>query len=53
MAAIRLENAVAEVEHNTTVTTLNLDYNEIGDQGAERLAAAMEHNTTVTTLDLV
>ena len=47
-----LASAVAALEQNTGVTTLNLRGNQIGTQGAERLAAALEHNTGVTTLDL-
>ena len=46
------ENKVAALEHNTTLTNLNLACNRIGAQGAERVAAALEHNTTLTFLNL-
>merc|ERR1712129_466891 len=39
-------------EKNSTLTTLQLGYNSIGDQGAERLAAALEKNGTLMTLQL-
>ena len=32
-----LENAVAALEHNTSVTTITLGRNRIGDQGAARI----------------
>ena len=32
--------------------TQNLRFNQVGIQGAERLAAALEHNTGLTTLHL-
>ncbi|XP_068687262.1 NLR family CARD domain-containing protein 3-like isoform X2 [Montipora foliosa] len=44
-----LANAMAT---NSTVTELNLKYNEIGDSGAAALAKAVEINSTLTTLNL-
>jgi len=38
---------------NTTITTLDLSYNDIGHEGAKALAEALKNNTTITTLDLV
>jgi len=35
---------------NETVTTLNLQNNEIGDVGARALAEALQVNETITTL---
>ena len=35
------------LHHNTTLTTLNLNYNKIGDEGATALGVALHHNTTV------
>jgi Ran GTPase-activating protein (RanGAP) involved in mRNA processing and transport len=41
------------LETNTTLTTLNLRYNQIGHQGAQFLAVLLEEtNTTLITLDL-
>ncbi|KAI8602835.1 hypothetical protein EDD21DRAFT_413601, partial [Dissophora ornata] len=37
---------------NTTLTTLNLRYNSIGNEGALALLEALKTNTTLTTLDL-
>jgi Ran GTPase-activating protein (RanGAP) involved in mRNA processing and transport len=42
----------AALEHNTTLTQLNLEDNQIGDEGAKALAAALEHNFSLTLLDL-
>ena len=45
--------ALAEaLEKNTTVTSLDLKSNGIGDEGAASLAAALEKNLTVTSLNL-
>merc|ERR1712129_202798 len=40
------------LESNCTLTSLDLWFNRIGDQGAERLAAALESNSTLTSLQL-
>jgi hypothetical protein len=37
---------------NTTLTTLNLESNFIGDQCAQALVEALKINTTLATLDL-
>ncbi|CAF1129390.1 unnamed protein product [Rotaria sordida] len=37
---------------NTTLTILDLQYNETGDEGAQHLADALQNNTTLTTLYL-
>jgi Ran GTPase-activating protein (RanGAP) involved in mRNA processing and transport len=39
------------LEHNNTLTQLNLGYNQIGVEGAKALAAALEHNTSLTQLE--
>ena len=44
MATIRLENAVAALEHNTSVATLDLQYNKICPQTADQIAAALERS---------
>ena len=41
-----------DLHHNTTITTLGLSHNGIGDEGATALGVALHHNTTLTTLDL-
>ena len=38
--------------HNTTITNLDLGYNNVSDEGAQRLVTALETNTTLATLDL-
>ncbi|KAF9308059.1 hypothetical protein BGZ91_007991 [Linnemannia elongata] len=46
-------NKVASsITANWTLTTLNLDENSIGDNGAQALAEALKTNSTLTTLEL-
>ena len=40
------------LERNTTLTTLNLGYNRLGDVAGAAVAGALERNTTLMTLDL-
>ena len=40
------------LKQNTGLTTLNLNGNQIGPQGAEHLAAALEQNACLRTLNL-
>jgi hypothetical protein len=42
------------IRYMQTLTTLNLEYNEIGEQGAEHLANALQQNKVafLTSLDL-
>ena len=40
------------LHHNTTLTTLDLSWNNIGVEGATALGVALHHNTTLTTLNL-
>jgi hypothetical protein len=40
----------AALEKNATLTSLRLDENEIGDEGALALAAALDKNATLTSL---
>ncbi|CAF4356714.1 unnamed protein product, partial [Adineta steineri] len=40
------------LQHNKTLTTLNLYYNKIKALGAQHLANALQHNKTLTTLNL-
>ena len=40
------------MDWNLDVNSLNLGNNDIGAEGAERLAAALERNTTLTSLNL-
>ena len=42
----------AALEENSTLTSLDLSWNEIGDKGATSMAAALEKNSTLTSLDL-
>jgi hypothetical protein len=42
----------AALDDNATLTSLNLDNNDIGAQGARALAAALGNNATLTRLDL-
>ncbi|KAG0097773.1 hypothetical protein BGZ93_002021, partial [Podila epicladia] len=43
---------VETLKTNSTLTTLNLWSNSIGDNGAQALADALKTNSTLTTLDL-
>ena len=40
------------LEKNSTVTSLDLLFNDIGNEGAASLAVALEKNSTVTSIDL-
>jgi hypothetical protein len=40
------------LQTNTTLTSLNLEFNGIGTAGATALATALQTNTTLTSLDL-
>ncbi|CAF0757479.1 unnamed protein product [Adineta steineri] len=40
------------LQHNTTLTTLDFQWNGIGDVGAQHLANVLKHNSTLTTLNL-
>jgi len=40
------------LKSNTTLTTLDLSHNSIGDSGAESLSDALKSNSTLTTLYL-
>ncbi|CAF1315247.1 unnamed protein product [Adineta steineri] len=40
------------LRHNTTLTTISLECNDIEDDAAQYLADALQHNTTLTTLKL-
>src|SRR3989338_7421964 len=39
-------------EHNSSLTTLNLSSNSIGDSGVSALATALQYNSSLTTLNL-
>jgi hypothetical protein len=41
------------IDNDPTLTTLNLDYNNIGYEGAKAIAEALKVNTTLTTLNLI
>ncbi len=41
-----------ELKTNSTMQTLNLDGNDISEEGARALAEALETNSTLETLDL-
>ena len=45
----KVANALAK---NHIITTLSLDYNDLGDEGAEIIASSLEHNNTIRSLDL-
>merc|ERR1712118_130916 len=47
-----VEHVAAALEKNSTVTSLDLGGNTIGDKGAESIVAALEQNRTVTAVDL-
>jgi len=40
------------LQRNSTLTSLDLGGNGVGDSGAERLAEALQRNSTLTSLDL-
>jgi hypothetical protein len=46
------QKVIDALKKNTTITTLYLSGNNIGDKGAEKLAKALEKNTTITKLSL-
>ncbi|KAH7054780.1 hypothetical protein BKA57DRAFT_434420 [Linnemannia elongata] len=43
---------VEAIKANSILTTLNLDHNSIGDNGAQALSEALKTNSTLTTLNL-
>ncbi|KAG0283777.1 hypothetical protein BGZ97_008416, partial [Linnemannia gamsii] len=46
------QQRLAEINAHSTLTTLNLRNNSIGDNGAEALSETLKTNSTLTTLDL-
>ena len=42
-----------DLEFNRALISANLDYNEIGDEGATAISAALENNTTLEHLSLI
>ena len=40
------------MKYNKSLTTLNLGFNEIGDDGAAALGECLKYNKSLTTLDL-
>jgi len=50
------ENGASQIanslQHNSTLTTLDLGSNKIGDNGASQIVNSLQHNYTLTTLDL-
>ena len=42
----------AALEKNSTLTSIDLSYNNIGDEGVASMAAALEKNSTLTSIDL-
>ena len=49
---LNVQRLAAALEHNRTLTALNLNCNGMGPQGAELLAAALERNQTLADLNL-
>ncbi|KAH7036113.1 hypothetical protein BKA57DRAFT_429798 [Linnemannia elongata] len=49
---LTLAEALEELRTNSTLTSLNLRSNKIGDDGAQALSEALKTNSTLTTLDL-
>ena len=49
---IAIQTAAYCLKSNQTLTTLNLEYNGIGDAGERALAEALKANTTITELSL-
>jgi Ran GTPase-activating protein (RanGAP) involved in mRNA processing and transport len=45
----KLNQAIRDID---ILTTIDLQFNNIGDHSAENLAAALEQNQTLTTIDL-
>src|SRR3989338_6644607 len=49
----KLDDAIFGLSHNVaTLTSLNLSSNQLGDEGAGRLAEALAFNSTLTNLNL-
>ena len=40
------------MKHNTFITTLSLDYNNLGDDGAKLISEALRENKTLVSVDL-
>ena len=47
-----VQEIAAALQHNTTLTSINLFGNKIGIAGAQAFAAALQHNTTLTSVNL-
>jgi Ran GTPase-activating protein (RanGAP) involved in mRNA processing and transport len=45
-----IEEIIKTLENNTTITKIDISWNEFGDKGAEYLANMLNLNTTLTTL---
>ena len=48
----RLSTLAEAIKHNSTITQLNLSYNELGTGDCTALAEAIKHNSTIIQLDL-
>ena len=52
MSGMKERRLTAALEKNSEVTSIELDGNQIGDEGVMRLAVALEEDATLTSIDL-